>query len=79
MGNGTLKLAVMRDPFGEWEPERGDHHTGLEIEEDEWCELFYKVLSVPERWNNVDSQLVPVEFSEEQFMNILKNCSFADF
>jgi hypothetical protein len=71
MGNGTLQLAVIMNPFGEWDPNKGDHHTDLEIEEDEWCELFYKVLGVPERWKEVDGQLEPVEFSEAQFKEIL--------
>lgn len=71
MGNGTLKIALMKNPLGEWNADKGDHHTGLEIEEDEWCELFYKVLGVPERWKEVGGQLEPVEFSEAQFKGIL--------
>lgn len=67
MSNGTLKIAVMMNPYGEWDTSKGDRHTDLEIDEDEWCELFYKVLGVPERWKEVDGQLEPVEFSEEQF------------
>ena len=27
MGNGTLQLTVMMNPFGEWDPNKGDHHT----------------------------------------------------
>lgn len=47
---GSLRLAVMMNPFDEdsWDTNKGDHHTNLEIEGQEWEELIFKVLQAPE-------------------------------
>ncbi|MEP7212405.1 MAG: hypothetical protein ABI791_04985 [Acidobacteriota bacterium] len=44
---GSLRIAVMRDPSGEWDPVRGDHHLDLDLEREEWEDLFFAVLGAP--------------------------------
>lgn len=45
---GTLDIAVKKNPFGEWDESKGDHHTDLGIEPDEWEQLFFNVLQAPQ-------------------------------
>lgn len=66
MDNGTLKIAVMMNPFGEWETNKGDHHTDLEIDPEEWEELFFNVLDAPRAWKHIDGQLVCESFERQE-------------
>ena len=44
MSNG-LDLALMKDPFGEWRPEVGDHHTDIAFSDPEWGSFFFDTLN----------------------------------
>ena len=51
MSNG-LDIALMKDPFGGWHPELGDHHTDLAVAYLEWKSFFLDTLKVTwERYN----------------------------
>ena len=43
MSNG-LDLALMKDPFGEWRPAVGDHHTDIAFGDSEWGSFFFDTL-----------------------------------
>jgi hypothetical protein len=43
MSNG-LDIALMKDPFGEWRPEAGDHHTDIAFSDPEWGSFFFDTL-----------------------------------
>ncbi len=45
MSNG-LDIALMKDPFGEWQPELGDHHTDIAFGDAEWGSFFFDTLKV---------------------------------
>ena len=45
----ALDISIMKDPYGEWVPEFGDHNTKEELHIDEWAELFFDVLKCPDR------------------------------
>jgi len=47
MSNG-LDIALMKDPFGEWSPENGDHHTDIAFNIDEWGTFFFNTLQATE-------------------------------
>lgn len=42
---GSLRIAIMKNPSGSWNLSQGDHHLNLDIEPDEWEELFFHVLN----------------------------------
>ena len=51
MSNG-LDIALMNDPFGNWHPELGDHHTDIAFTYQEWESFFLDTLKVTwERYN----------------------------
>lgn len=58
MSNGTLRLTIMRNPFDgdSFDTTKGDHHTDLEISDDEWAELFFSVLQVPKNQEFIDGE-----------------------
>lgn len=43
MSNG-LDIALMKDPFGEWRTEAGDHHTEIAFSDPEWGSFFFDTL-----------------------------------
>ena len=43
MSNG-LDVALMKDPFGEWQPKLGDHHTDIAFSDPEWGSFFFDTL-----------------------------------
>jgi hypothetical protein len=54
--SGVLDIAVMMNPFGEWDESKGDHHTDLGIKPKEWEELFFKVLQAPPHQKYIDGE-----------------------
>lgn len=57
--NGALDILVMKNP-GEWYEGNGDFNTGLQIEPQEWEELFFNVLHAPQN----ETKLVGENFSK---------------
>lgn len=47
-GNGALDICLMKSPNGMWD-NHFDRYIGLQIDSDEWIELFYVVLEVPKQ------------------------------
>lgn len=41
---GSLRVAVMRNPVGDWDTKQGDRHLNIDIEPDEWEALFFDAL-----------------------------------
>lgn len=54
--SGTLDIAVMMNPFGEWNASAGDHHTNLGIKPWEWEDLFFNVLQAPQYETHDDGE-----------------------
>lgn len=68
MANGTLQIAVMRNPFDDdsWDTTKGDHHTNLEIEGQEWEELIFKVLQALEFQEYVEGEDSNVYYERQE-------------
>jgi hypothetical protein len=65
---GTLKIAVMMNPSDadSWDTARGDHHTDLNIEGQEWEELIFKVLQAPEFQQYVEGEDSNVYYERQE-------------
>lgn len=65
---GSLQIAVMMNPFDEdlWDTTKGDHHTALEIEGQEWEELIFKVLQAPEFEKYVEGEDSDVYYERQE-------------
>jgi hypothetical protein len=65
---GSLQIAVIMNPFDEdsWDKAKGDHHTDLEIEGQEWEELIFNVLQAPEFQEYVEGEDVDVYYERQE-------------
>lgn len=64
-GNGALDICVKKDPAAKWDDENGDHYTGMQIGFEEWEDLFYGVLKVPQPERYIEGELF-IRFDERQ-------------
>lgn len=63
--NGSLRVALMRNPFGEWDSKQGDHHLNLEIGMNEWEALVFEALDAP-KWDQGGEVEDASEYLERQ-------------
>lgn len=68
---GSLRIVIKKNPLGNWDPSLGDHHLNVEIEPDEWEELFFDLVGAG------SSQVQAVETSE--INNDTENRKDSDF
>src|SRR5688572_2442650 len=62
MSNG-LDVALMKDPYGEWSPEDGDHHLEIPFSDPQWGSFFLDTLKAELR-SNIECE--PYEESEKR-------------
>lgn len=71
---GSLRIASMRHPEGEWDPSRGDHHLTVEIEPWEWEELFFNVLGA-QHWEALVEGEGIENYNKRQELRFAQNLS----
>jgi hypothetical protein len=65
---GSLQISVMVNPFDDdsWDETKGDHHTDIEIEGQEWEELIFNALQAPEFQKYVDGEDSNVYYERQE-------------